>query len=109
MNDISTVRLVFAVAFMGAGFIFMFLSALGILRFPDFLSRLHASSVGETVGIAFTCIGLIIFQGLDLVSAKIVLIIIAVMVANPVGTHLIGKSALRAGEAETAEKKERTE
>lgn len=107
MNEFADLRVILAVVFMIAGFIFMFLSALGILRFPDFLSRLHASSVGETVGIAFSCIGLIIFQGFDLVSAKIVLIIIAVMIANPVGTHLIGKSALRAGEAKTAGKRER--
>lgn len=107
MSDISALRLCIAGFFIAAGFFFMFSSAYGILKLPDFMSRLHASGVGKTVGIDLTCIGLIIIQGPDLVSAKIVVIIIVVMITNPIGTHLIGKSALRGGKIKPAVNKER--
>ena len=66
------------------------------LRLPDFFSRLHASSIGETLGITLAGIGFIIYEGLDLVSLKILIIIAALFLVNPVGTHLIGKAALHA-------------
>ena len=88
------VRNIFAVAFLAVGFLFMAVSAIGVLRLPDFFSRLHASSIGETLGIALACIGFIIYEGIDLVSIKILMIVAALFLVNPVGTHLIGKAAL---------------
>ena len=77
------------------GFLLMIVSAVGVLRLPDFFSRLHASSVGETLGIVLAGLGFIVYEGLSLTSVKILLIIIAVFLVNPVGTHLIGKAALQ--------------
>lgn len=84
-----------AAFFIVFGFVLMLISAIGVLRFKDFLSRLHATSVGESMGIVMMCIGFVIKIGLNLVSAKIILIVLAIFIVNPVGTHLIGKSALR--------------
>lgn len=80
-----------------AAFFFMAVSAVGVIRLPDFFSRLHASSVGETLGVVLAGIGFAIYEGFTLTAAKIMLIVIAVFLVNPVGTHLIGKAAIRAG------------
>ncbi len=77
---------------------FMFVSALGVIRLPDFYTRLHASSIGETFGLVLAGVGMVIHQGVNLTSAKILLIIVALFLVNPIGTHLIGKAAIRAGE-----------
>lgn len=77
---------------------FMFVSALGVIRLPDFYTRLHASSIGETFGLVLAGLGMIIYHGFNLTSAKILLIIVALFLVNPIGTHLIGKAAIRAGE-----------
>lgn len=90
------VREVCTVVFIIAGFLLMIVSAIGVLRLPDFFSRLHASSIGETLGITLAGIGFVIYEGLDLVSLKILIIIAALFLVNPVGTHLIGKAALHA-------------
>ena len=90
------VREVLTVIFLIAGFLLMTVSAIGVLRLPDFFSRLHASSIGETLGIVLAGIGFVIYEGMDLVSLKIIIIIAALFLVNPVGTHLIGKSALHA-------------
>ena len=76
----------------------MFVSALGVIRLPDFYTRLHASSIGETFGLVLAGVGMVIHQGINLTSAKILLIIVALFLVNPIGTHLIGKAAIRAGE-----------
>lgn len=80
-----------------SGFLFLVISAIGVIRLPDFFSRLHSSSIGETLGISLMGTGLIVFEGLTLTSAKILLIIVGIFIGNPVGTHLIGKAALLSG------------
>lgn len=93
----TDVRAIVSAVFLIAGFLLMTVSAIGVLRLPDFYTRLHASSIGETLGIIMAGVGLIIYHGLNPTSLKILLIIITLFLANPVGTHLIGKAALRSG------------
>ena len=92
IHEISAALLILT----GGGF--MFVSALGVIRLPDFYTRLHASSIGETFGLVLAGVGMVIHQGINLTSAKILLIIVALFLVNPIGTHLIGKAAIRAGE-----------
>ena len=79
------------------GFIFLVFSALGVMRLPDFYTRLHSSGIGETLGIVLIGLGLIIYEGFNILSAKILLIVVSIFLVNPVGTHLIGKAAMEAG------------
>lgn len=98
-----------AAVLLCAGFFLMVVSAVGVVRLPDFFSRLHASSIGETLGIVLAGAGFAVYEGISLISAKILLIVAAVFLVNPVGTHLIGKAAVRAGHcyaAGTEEEKE---
>lgn len=88
---------ILAAVLLISGFLLMIVSAVGVVRLPDFFSRLHASSVGETLGIVLAGLGFAAYEGFTLTSAKILLIVIAVFLVNPVGTHLIAKAALRAG------------
>lgn len=101
------IRAFIAGAFLLVGFFLMIVSAVGVIRLPDFFSRLHASSVGETLGIILAGIGFMVYEGFTLVSAKILLILISVFLVNPVGTHLIGKAALRSGHRPWKEEEER--
>ena len=106
-----TVQNLIAAALLCAGFFLMVVSAVGVVRLPDLFSRLHASSIGETLGIVLAGAGFAVYEGVSLISAKILLIVAAVFLVNPVGTHLIGKAAIQAGHsyessAETEEDKE---
>lgn len=49
------------------------------------------------MGIVLLGAGLVIYHGINFTSAKIVLIVMALFIVNPVGTHLIGKAAIRSG------------
>lgn len=95
-----------AALFLVTGFLLMMVSAVGVVRLPDFFSRLHASSIGETLGIVLAGVGFAFYEGFTLTSAKILLIVAAVFLVNPVGTHLIAKAAIRAGHQPWKEKED---
>ncbi|MYA50140.1 MAG: monovalent cation/H(+) antiporter subunit G [Chloroflexi bacterium] len=80
------------------GLAFMVITALGMIRLPDFYSRVHAVSKSETLGITLVLFGLILHEGATMVSLKIGLILVFVAVANPVGAHLLTRAALRTGQ-----------
>ncbi len=92
------VREIISAALLLFSFALMLISAIGVFRLPDFLSRLHASSIGETMGIVLAGIGLAVYHGFNLTSLKILLVVAALFLVNPLGTHLIGKAAIHSGQ-----------
>ncbi len=82
---------------IGTGLLFMALTALGMLRLPDFFSRVHSVSKSETLGITLVLLGLIFSEGATLVSLKLALVLVFVAIANPVAAHLLTRAAVRTG------------
>ncbi|MFV9903808.1 MAG: monovalent cation/H(+) antiporter subunit G [Rickettsiales endosymbiont of Dermacentor nuttalli] len=76
------------------GGIFILTSAIGCIRFPDFFSRLHAAGIGDSCGGPLVIAGLIIQNGLNLFSFKLMLLIIILLITNPIACHVLAKSAL---------------
>lgn len=79
--------------FMGFGIFFMLIGTIGVLRFPDVYTRLHASSKCGTTGVISIFIGLMILKGFSHISLQIAVIAFFIFVTNPVASHAIGKSA----------------
>lgn len=86
---------ILAALFLVSGFFFVSVGAIGVLRMPDFYTRLHASSKCETLGIALSLIGLAIYEGFTFTSLKLLLIVFFVFIANPIGTHILTRAAYR--------------
>lgn len=86
-----------ALPFMVGGAFFLFVSAVGLIRLPDFFSRAHAVGKSETLGSLLILIGLILHHGLALESGQLLLVVIFVAVTNPTGIHALSRAALRAG------------
>jgi len=78
--------------FIIGGLFFFLVGTIGIIRFPDVLSRIHAAAKCDTLGALLCLIGLIVFNGLNMVSLKILLVLIFIWVTNPTASHLIGKA-----------------
>jgi len=75
--------------------VFLFASGtLGLIRLPDFYCRMHATGKCDTLGALLTLMGLALYNGFNLVSLKIIFIVIFIFVANPTATHAIGRAAL---------------
>lgn len=89
------IRELIVAIFLIVGLVFITISAVGVVRLPDFYTRLHASSIGETIGILIAFAGLAIYQGPDQIALKLFVIAFVVYLFNPIGTHMLGRAALR--------------
>lgn len=80
-----------------SGLFMILIGVLGILRLPDFYTRLHAQGKCDTLGVALVLGGLALNEGATLVSLKILAVLIFISLANPTATHALGRAARRAG------------
>jgi len=85
------------VLFMVGGLFFFTTATIGLLRFPDFFSRLHATGKGDTLAVFLSLIGLGIYEGFSLTSLKIVFIAVFMFLAQPTATHAISRAGFRSG------------
>ena len=73
------------------------IGGLGLIRLPDFYSRLHAAGITDTLATYLIISGLILQSGLNIVSAKLILILLFIFFTSPVASHLIAKIAFDNG------------
>ena len=105
-----TVQMIISIVLIAAGMIFMLASLTGIIRLPDFFTRLHAQGVGDTLGAFLILAGMMVWTGVCLLSVKILLIFIIILLTNPIGTNLMMIAAINREDyqgyaSETGEKK----
>ena len=79
------------------GSFFCIVGGIGILRLPDFFSRLHGASITDTLGAGLIFVGLMIHSGLTLVTVKLVMILFILLLTSPTAAHAIAKAARMAG------------
>ncbi len=91
------IRTIITGVFLAIGCFFVVVSSIGIVRFPDFYSRMHPAGKADTLGQAMILIGLMIYEGFSLVSVKLLFIIIFIFIANPTATHALANAAYMAG------------
>ena len=80
-----------------AGAAFFFAGTVGMLRFPDVFSRLHALTKGDNVGLGLTVLGLALRADSLATVGKLVLVWMLVLLAGATASHLIARSSLRRG------------
>ena len=80
-----------------SGAAFIVIGGIGLVRLPDFFTRLHAAGVGETLGAWLVLLGLLVQTGWSLVSVKLVMIFLLLVITAPTATHALAKSALHGG------------
>ncbi|SFL79245.1 monovalent cation/H(+) antiporter subunit G [Nitrosomonas communis] len=86
-----------SIVFLVVGAIFFLAGTIGLLRFPDVYTRLHALAKVDNLGLGFTSIGLV-FQAPELVIAlKIILIWLLALVASSTLSFLIARRAMKRG------------
>lgn len=91
-------------ALMLTGLALILVASVGVLRLPDFYTRLHAQGKCDTLGVALVLGGLAAREGFTLTAAKILLVLVFILLANPTATHALGRAALRSGLKTAGEK-----
>jgi len=81
--------------FIIVGTFFVISGSIGMLRFPDVYSRLHAATKSSTLGVAGILIGAFLYFLLDegVVAGKLLLGILFLLLTAPVGGHMISRAA----------------
>lgn len=86
---------IFVILAIGAGMFFFLATTAGILRFPDFYTRMHAAGKGDTISSLLILLGLALYNlhtlslSSILVSMKILIILVFLFMASPTATHAI--------------------
>lgn len=64
---------------------------IGVFRFKYVMNRMHAAAMGDTLGIGFSLLGLILMSGWNFTSLKLFLVIVFLWFSSPVSSHLIAR------------------
>lgn len=90
LDIVVLVLLSFGVLFFAAG-------SIGVLRFPDVFTRLHAVTKSDNLGLGFTVVALALYSGSAIASLKLLLIWVLVLVSSATAGHLVAQAARTSG------------
>ena len=82
---------------LAVGSFFAIVGGIGILRLPDFYSRIHGAGLTETMGAGLLLTGLTLQAGSWLVAAKLIMVLFFLLITSPTSAHALSKSALAHG------------
>lgn len=90
--NVEAVRTVLGSSLMGLGLFFCLAMAVGMLRFPDAYTRLHAGTKGLTVGAGLLLIGVAVRAPSLAFALRALLVGLFLAVTNPIAIHAIARA-----------------
>ena len=84
-------------ALLLAGGGFAIIGGAGVVRFPDVYTRLHAGGVTDTIAPLLIIGGLILQSGVNLLSFKLLLILLFLLFTTPTASHATARAAIAGG------------
>ena len=76
------------------GLFFIVVGSIGVLRFPDVYTRLHAAGMTDTMGAGLVLVGLSFQEGLTLITVRLLMIWAFLLFTSPIATHALARAAL---------------
>ncbi len=77
---------------VGFGVLFILISAFGCIRMRSTYMIMHSAGISESCGAPIVLIGLIVINGLNLVSLKLAMLIILIILLSPTSTHSLANA-----------------
>jgi len=97
MSWLVQVQEILAWGLILSGSAFLLIGAFGIVRLPDFWTRLHAASVSDSAGMILLFLGMAVHSGFTLVTVKLVIIGLFLFLTGPTSTHATANAAFVSG------------
>lgn len=91
MAAIEWIRFLIGAFLLLFGLVIFAIEMFGVFRFKYVLNRMHAAAMGDTLGIGFSLVGLIVMSGLNFTSLKLFFVIVFLWFASPTSSHLIAR------------------
>jgi len=79
------------------GSVFLVVGGIGVVRLPDVFTRMHGAGIIDTMGACAILIGLMVQAWFNIVTIKLVLIVVFIMFTSPTTTHALARAALGGG------------
>jgi multicomponent Na+:H+ antiporter subunit G len=89
----ATVAEVLSWLFILSGAALVVTGGVGLLRLPDFYTRIHAAGITDTMGAWLMLIGLMFQAGWTLVTIKLVMLLFFLLATSPLASHALAKAA----------------
>ncbi|XGA81069.1 monovalent cation/H(+) antiporter subunit G [Halomonas sp. CH40] len=83
--------------FIIAGSLFMLLAAIGILRLPDLLTRMHATTKASALGVMLIMLAAAMHFAETSIAARALAIVVFILMTAPVAAHVIGRAGYFVG------------
>ena len=93
MLDLKPWTEILGIIFAAGGALFILVAAVGLLRFPDVITRMHATTKAGTLGLGLIAIAAMLFFGRMDVVARSSGIILFVFLTAPISAHMISRAA----------------
>jgi len=77
-----------------AGSLVILTGAIGMLRMPNFFTRLHPASLKDAMGLPLVLAGLLCYSGFSFTSLKLILLFLFMFMTSPTATHAVARTAL---------------
>lgn len=91
LADLLSLLLLIGGVFLGIS------GAVGVIRFPDFYTRVHAAGVTDTLSAGMILTALMIQSGFTLVTVKLILVLLFLWYTSPVASHALARAAVHTG------------
>ena len=98
MTGVEGVEDVVAVVLLLLGAFLCLTAGLGLVRFPDVLTRMHAGTKPQVLGLLLVVVGLALRLREPPAIAILALVALFQMVTAPVASHMAGRASYRAGQ-----------
>ncbi|WP_410522096.1 monovalent cation/H(+) antiporter subunit G [Neoehrlichia mikurensis] len=80
----------FSLVIMGLGLFLMLTAAIGVMRFPNFYTKVHAAGIADSLGLALVLSGVVIgYNFLSLFTVKVILLIFILWITNTTSCYML--------------------
>ena len=86
---------IFGEILLVVGAVFILLAGVGVVRFPDIYSRMHAAAKAPALGVLLIGLGTMLTIQSVQATVTVILVIALQLITGPVGTHMIGRTVYR--------------
>lgn len=95
MIDVAIEWLANGLLIIGAASVLI--GGIGVIRMPDLYSRMHASSLTDTMATLALFSGLMLHSGFTLATIKLMAIMVFLLLTGPTATYALSNAAFRSG------------
>ena len=98
MTILSNICTIIGLILLILGVVVLLFQVVGVTKYKYVLNRMHAAGMGDTLGLMLCLLGLIFINGINLVSAKMILVIVFMWFSSPTASHLISRMEIATNE-----------